>query len=271
MTSIATMPTSTTQRVSAYLTDEQYEEVRAAYVTDRTRDTDQAPTTLRAWMTRAVETHNARTPHQRTALATQLPTSDAQRTPRSWPLPLDVLAATHQAIAQGHNAATADQGITGYITDAVRIAANLTRTAAGGQLTPAPAVPITRRNSGDPGAAAPSRASAYLTADDFQALRAAHAADQLRHGDQAPRTLGAWVAAAVTRHTHRTPRERAALVAQLPEPSGKRGPRSWPLPPDTITQAEQAITADNAITGTRHTLTSYVTDAVRIATQETRP
>ncbi|WP_098482040.1 hypothetical protein [Georgenia soli] len=76
-----------------------------------------------------------------------------------------------------------------------------------------------------------------------------------------------WIAALITEHAERTPRQRVE-VAQLvgEEPTKGRGfARSFTLPRDVVDHMEQAIVDDRRATGRVLTRTAFVSECVRLA------
>ena len=136
-----------TQRASAYLTADQFEEVRRAYVTDLSVRGDDAPNSLGEWVTEAVMRHNALTPQSRRAAIERIEPDDDRRQPRSWPVPTHVLEDAQAAIDADRDADLGYRALTPYITEAVLIATQRTRRANGGTLLHAPDGQLPRRRA----------------------------------------------------------------------------------------------------------------------------
>jgi len=129
-----------TARLGIYLTPEQFDEAKAAYLADWTNG-GQADTFAR-WIAAAIDIHAARTPEQRTERAQPRGRAE-ERTgaTRSFSIPTDTVARMRAAI-------TADQQAGRWPSDsawcgeAITLAVNAARTENGGTLpTPPPRLP----------------------------------------------------------------------------------------------------------------------------------
>lgn len=136
---------ATKQRVSAYLTMDQFQQVRDAYVTDLAMRGTDAPLNLGEWVAQAIRRHNALTPEQRQKAAAAIPEDTATRKPRSWALTVDTIAGADDAlaaeIAEGRRLRT----LTPYVTEAVLVAVQRTLRANGGVLHDAGTDPLPPR------------------------------------------------------------------------------------------------------------------------------
>lgn len=126
---------SSTQRVGIYLTREEFDDARAAYLADWTAGGE--ADTFARWVAQVLEEHAARSPQERAKVAR--PTEDGRGgSTRSVAVPTDTIRRMRAAIAedQRHGRWPTDSGWCG---DALAAAAARARAANGGSLAAPPA------------------------------------------------------------------------------------------------------------------------------------
>lgn len=124
---------------------------------------------------------------------------------------------------------------------------------------------------------APSeRLGAYLTHDEYQAMRAAYMAD-IDNLATGPDSLGEWVARAVEDHARKSP-ERRARAAKSPDvqvpstgPDGdKQQMKSWPTGQRAWLTVQEAMRSDRAAGLPSTTVSRWTAAAIRVAIAEAR-
>ena len=122
------------RHVSAVITTDEHDQARGAFLVDQ--ELPDGPTSMSAWVTAALDAHNRRSVAERAAIRAAgagLTRSERPR-PRQW----EIASAVVEAAQAARVSDRAGQSLSGYLADALRVAAAAARERAGGTLPPVP-------------------------------------------------------------------------------------------------------------------------------------